>query len=280
MKKTKFFTLLFAAALSPLLLNAQQAPSAVPEEGEAAPKSTRPKQTDKASNQLINNYLAVTGSKQAHSNLRNVVATGTIEEAGRIRKFKLVETQDGKRKVTYTWRHLGREHEVQYAFDGLQSWSQEVKPKEKSSQSYGGQTGKHFQTQRWLLHPFVLPLSASYVFKYQGLDKVYGRPTYVIVGYGKHDERSWFYFDQEKFLITRWGGIGLIAGVEEYMDYSAIRFAKVNGVLLPKEIDLLAEGQPFGTISIDSIEANQVIDSTIFKRPASNIPVLRQRPVQ
>lgn len=38
----------------------------------------RPAATDTASSQLIKNFLAVTGGQQAHIDLQNVVATGTI----------------------------------------------------------------------------------------------------------------------------------------------------------------------------------------------------------
>ena len=68
------------------------------------------------------------------------------------------------------------------------------------------------------------------------------------------DERSWFYFDQERSLLTRWGGKGTIGGVEAYMDYRATSLrSQVNGVLLPKQIDLLAENAAFGSITFDSI---------------------------
>jgi len=100
----------------------------------------------------------------------------------------------------------------------------------------------------------------------------------VVVGYGEKDERSWFYFDQEKFLILRWGGLGQIAGVREYMDYRASRFQRVDGVLLPKTIDLLAENSAYGSITFESILTNQPIEPAHFNPPRSRIPLLRQRP--
>jgi hypothetical protein len=240
----------------------------------------RPKATDTASRKLVENYLTVTGGVAAHIELHNIVATGTIEEAGKTKTFTLIETQDGKRKLTYRWRLLGRDYEVIYAFDGILAWSQEILPKKKPVKTFGGADAKHFIHQRWFIQPFIVPLKASYEFKYQGSAKVGGRPAHVVVGYGKKDERTWFYFDKEKFLLTRWGGIGTVAGIEEYLDYRASRFATVNGVLLPKQIDLLVENSIFGTVTFDSIKANELIDTKTFYAAPSTTPVLRQRPVQ
>ena len=237
----------------------------------------RPKLTDKTSRQLIKNCLAVSGGKQAYIDLVNVTATGNIVEAGKVKSFHLIETQDGRRQLTYTWKHLGRIYKTLYSFDGVQTWQQKLLPKEEHPEPFSGGDATHFARQHWLLQPFIVPLVADYVFKYQGMSKVAGRPAYIITGYGKYNIRSWFYFDKEKHLLTRWGGIGTIAGIEEYMDYRATRFATVNGVLLPKQIELLAENSPFGTITFETISANQPIDSQIFSMPPSTIPTLRQK---
>lgn len=260
------------------LLNAQTATGAANDI--PAESIQRPKTTDKASEQLIQNYLTVTGGKPAHIALRNIVATGTIKEAGKLKSFRLIETQDGKRHLTYTWKHLGRTYETVYSFDGAIAWRQERLPKKQHPESYSGAAATHFIRQRWLIQPFILPLKADYVFQYQGSAKVGGRPTHVVVGYGKQNERTWFYFDKEKSLVIRWGGLGSFAGVKDGLDYRATRFESVDGVLLPKQIDLLAEDAPFGTITFESIQTNQHIDPKSFYLPPSVIPTLRQRTVQ
>lgn len=243
---------------------------------EAAVKA-RPEKTDAASRQLIRNYLTVTGGAEAHEKLQNVVARGTMTEAGRIKQFELIEMQDGRRHLSLSWRHLGRDYKEIFVFDGLEAWKQQILPERKDPEDYFGQEGIHFANQRWLLQPFVLPSVADYTFKYQGAAKVGGRPCHIIVGYGKKDVRSWFYFDKEKFLVLRWGGFGELAGVREYMDYRATKFRRAGGVLLPSEIDLLAENEAFGKIQFDAILPNQKIDLQVFSKPKSRVPVLRQR---
>jgi hypothetical protein len=264
-------------ALAPLALHAQTTNlDPTPD----TPATQRPAETDKTSRQLIKNHLTVAGGKQAYIDLKNLVATGTIVEAGKLKSFHLIETQDGRRQLTYTWKHLGRHYQTLYSYDGVIAWKQELLPKKKHPDFFNGRDSTHFARQRWLIQPFVVPLKADFIFKYQGEAKVGGRPSYLITGYGKQNARSWFYFDKEKSLLTRWGGKGIIGGIEEYMDYRATRFAKVNGVLLPLQIDLLAENAPFGTITFETITANEPIDAKIFYMPPSTIPTLRQKIVQ
>jgi hypothetical protein len=258
------------ACLSPLWMHAQSPESAKTE------ASLRPAHSDSASLQLIDNFFAVSGGKQAYIKLRNVTATGTILEAGHSKSFELIETLDGCRQLTYTWKHLGRTYKKLYSFDGVDTWQQDLLPKEEYPEAFTGRKAQHFARQHWLLQPFVLPLLADFTFKYQGESKVAGRPSYLITGFGKNNTRSWFYFDKERSLLTRWGGKGMIASTEEYMDYQATKFATVNEVLLPQEIELLAENSPFGTITIDSIVANRDLDPKIFYMPPNTIPTLRQ----
>lgn len=270
----RFYILLLFAGTS-ITLNAQdEAP-----DSEAAVK-LRPETSDTASQQLIRNYLVVTGGSEAHRALANVVARGRLTEAGKSKGFELIELQDGRRHLTLTWRHLGRDFEEQQVFNGEETWRQELRPEKKDPEVMGGPAGKHFSTQRWLLQPFVRPAVADYTFNYHGTAKVGGRPCYVVIGFGKEDVRSWFYFDREKSLLLRWGGIGELAGGQEYMDYRASRFKRQAGVLLPLEIELLAEEAAFGSIEFEAILASQEIDATIFNKPQNQTPVLRQRPAQ
>lgn len=262
-------------SICPLFTLAQSEEPAIEE---LAPTDPRPAQSDAASTQLIKNYLAVTGGEEAHLALRNVVAEGTIKESTLQRNFRLIETLDGKRHLTYYWTHLGRKHRVLYVHDGLQTWTQTLEPKKQEPKPYGGPDGTHFASQRWLLQPFTLPMLADYVFKYQGNAKVSGRPAHIVKGYGKKDAHSWFYFDKEKSLLTRWGGAGQIAGVSENMDYRATQFKSVSGVLLPSRIELLVENAAFGQIQFEKIETNQNLDEVSFFIPRSTIPTLRQRP--
>ncbi|MGB0744324.1 MAG: hypothetical protein ACPGSB_07340 [Opitutales bacterium] len=242
----------------------------------------RPAASDGASLQLVQNYLTVTGGKEAHDRLLNVVATGTSKISTLQKRFQLVETQDGKRHLRYTWTLLGRQYEEVYVFDGLMGWKQKIKPELEDAVPYADTSaeGMHFIHQRWLLQPFVLPSSADYVFKYQGGARVRGRPTHIVVGYGKKDERSWFYFDKEKFLLLRWGGIGSMAEVRVPIDYKAYRFKRVGGVLLPREIEMIAGGDVFGKIVFESFEVNQSIGDINFTMPPPTVPVLRQRTSQ
>lgn len=238
----------------------------------------RPNQSDAASSQLVQNFLNVSGGRDRHNRLRNVVATGTIKESTLERRFELIETSSGQRHLTYEWTHLGRSHKVVYAHDGVETWKQDLAPKKDHPDTVGGIDGQHFGEVLWLIHPFTLPRMADYVFEYRADSKVKGRPAHLVKGFGKNNRPLWFYFDQENFLITRWGSIGLIAGVEEYMDYQATKFQRIDGLVFPSEIELVAENSVYGQVVFESIRTNQDLGGLSFFKPHSTIPMLRQRP--
>ncbi|MEM8866900.1 MAG: hypothetical protein AAGC73_01405 [Verrucomicrobiota bacterium] len=243
-------------------------------------KFTRPEYDDPTSRKLIKNYLTATGGKQAHIDLQSVYASGTITEAGKTKSFELVERQDGRRHLTYTWRHLGRDYKEVIAFDGVIAWKQKLSPKKGIPQELSKIEAWHFANQRWLIQPFVVPLKAKYVFVYQGSSKVAGRDSHLIVGLTQDGEKSFHYIDKETFLVTRWGGYGYIGGIKEYLDYQATRFEYVGGVLLARELTLIAETQAFGKVVFDDFEANPDLDLKMFYQPPDDLPTLRQRPVQ
>lgn len=254
--------------------------SAADGDGEIARVPARPDSNDGASERLLDNYLTASGGNQAHLALENVVALGTLEEAGKSKKFELIETRDGKRHLTLSWRWLGRDYREIFVFDGRSAWRQEIAPGYEDPEEETGLDGLHFANQRWLLQPFVAPLRADFAFKYQGTARVRGRPCHVVVGFGRNDERSWFYFDREKFLLIRWGGYGGFAGVKEHKDYRATEFRRVDGILLPGRIDLIVDDNAYGEIRFDSILTNQRIDPGVFQKPPDQTPVLRQRTVE
>ena len=258
---------------------ARPAPEAAAAESEDGETYPRPEATDAASEKLIRNYLVQSGGRDAHNALRSTVATGTVNEAGKRKSFKLVETRDGKRFLRHRWKHLGREHETIRGFDGETTWRQTLRPEKQPPETFGGVEARHFRQQRWFLHPFLPPLADAHVFQYRGKARVRGRPAHLVLAHGPGKQRSWFYFDAETFLVVRHGGLSRFAGSEDYLDYRTRRFAPVGGVLMPRKLELLAEDDAFGTIDLDSVEANRPVDPDVFRKPPDETPVLRQQSV-
>lgn len=262
------------------LVHAQEA---VAQTDDEKPQIIRPERSDGTSKKLISNYLAASGGAAKHRLLRNVKVTGEYKEAKDLKYFTLVETDTGQRYLKLHWKLRGIEYEQIYAYDGVETWQHRPIPddgKRNLPKSYKGRSGIHFAHQRWFFHPFNLPLSAKYVFEYQGTDEVAERSSYMVVGYGPKDERTWFYFDQQTFLVTRWGGIGPVSGGQAYLDYQAKGFRPVDGIFLPTGLIMLAKGQPYGEISFKTIETNVAIEEDLFTKPTVTIPTLRQVPVQ
>ena len=207
--------------------------------------------------------------------------TGQYQEANDLKRFTLVETRQGQRYLQLRWKLRGIQHEQIYAYDGQQCWQQRSLPKDKKRnlpKTYKGRAASHFIHQRWFFHPFTPPLADDYVFDYAGTDTVAKRPTHLLVGYGPNNERSWFYLDQQTFLVTRWGGIGAVAGGQAYLDYQAKGFKAVDGIFLPTGLNLLAQDQVYGEIRFDRIETNVDVADSLFTQPVANIPTLRAAP--
>lgn len=273
---------LFTTITSLLLLTS----SALTAQSNAAPTEEevntikRPEHSDGPSLKLISNYLTASGGEAAHQAVLNVFASGTYKESSQLKYFKLVETHKGERHLTLSWTYQGRKYEEITVFDGVDCWTQELKPKEQPPKDFKGLDANHFKHQRWFIPPFTTPLSTRYDFQYQGNAKVAGRPAYLVVGFGPQDERSWFYFDKENFLITQYGGIGKLGRQAGYLDYRATKFKSVDGVFFPSEITLLAKDQAYGEIVVKELKTNVELGSKQFYKPQSKIPVLRSRPRQ
>ena len=245
------------------------------------PKIVRPESSDSSSLKLIQNYLTASGGKKVHNKLQNVKVTGEYREAKDSKNFTLIETFKGERYLQLNWKLRGIQYEQLYVYDGLEAWQRRTLPDDKKRnlpKAYNGLPANHFINQRWFFQPFIPPLSPKYVFEYSGTDKVASRPSYLVVGYGAKNERTWFYFDKETFLVTRWGGIGAVARGETYLDYQAKGFKKVDGLFLPTGLTLLAKGQPYGEVIFESIETNVDIEPGFFTEPVIQIPTLRTVP--
>ncbi len=258
-------------------LAAQESPPASAEE---KPAIQRPERSDKTSLKLIQNYLTASGGEAAHKARLNVSATGTYKEFNQLKYFTLIETHTGQRKLILRWTYQGRKHEEITVFDGVNCWTQVLKPKEQPARDLKGLDANHFKHQRWFIHPFTNPLSARYVFQYQDDARVVGRPAYLIVGFGPDNDRSWFYFDKENFLVTQYGGIGKVGPKEGYLDYRATKFKSIDGIFYPSALTLMAKDQAYGEIVIKELETNVDLDAKQFYKPQSKIPVLRSRPRQ
>lgn len=170
----------------------------------AESKITRPESSDSTSEKLIANYLAASGGIEAHTALKNVFVRGDIIEGKELKHFELTETSDGKRRLRLYWTLRGVDYDHVYCFDGQELWQHRRLPldgKRNLTANYSGPDAVHFQHQRCFFHPFTDPLLQDYVFAYMGSDKTGKRDSYLVVGYGPKNERTWFYFDKENFLV-------------------------------------------------------------------------------
>jgi hypothetical protein len=256
-------------------LVAQTTTEIATEEGNTV--NTRPDSSSPAALKIIQNYITASGGYKNHLNIKSILAKGTITEANLTRSFELIETSEGLRHITYRWRKQGRDHVETMASNGSIVWSQQTAPKSIPAKVIKGAEAVHFINQFWFLNPALAAKKTDFVYAIQGSAKVFSRSTYLVIAYNPQNVRSWFYFDKETFLPIRWGGLGKVAGSEEYLDYRSTRFEYTDGVLRPKAIDLIVENDAFGTINFSSIQSNVEVDQENFELPVYESPVLRQK---
>ena len=236
----------------------------------------RPLQTDAASERLIQNHLVASGGILAHSRINNIAVEGTQQIRSETKAFTLIETNDGKRHLTYRWKHLGRQYEEIYVFDGLRAWKQVRLPSPQPAKSLVGLEGAHFGSVHWFLQPFTLPMRGSYEFSFDRASRVGTRESYRVNGSGKQGIQQSFHFDKETALLIRWGGDGLVAGSQQRLNYQATHFTAVEGVQFPKAISLLIGTKPYGYIRIERLTTNVDISMIDFFRSGRKTPTLRQ----
>lgn len=241
------------------------------------PEVTRPEKSDPAALKIVKNYQVASGGLDTHASLRSLSIKGSITEAGETKNFELIETREGQRLITYRWKKLGRHYVETIASDGTDVWEQRTKPEKDFARTMKGPRATHFSHQYWFLQPALNPGENGFIYQLQGSAKILGRPCYIVLAWAPNNEKTWLYIDKETFLLLRWGGLGQVASATEYIDYRSTRFRPIHGVLMPSSIDLVFENDAFGTISIDSIEANIEANFSIFKMPVENSPVLRQQ---
>ena len=75
-------------------------------------------------------------------------------------------------------------------------------------------------------------------------------------------------FDKEKSLLIQWGGTGILGGRRIDISYLATAFKRVDGILFPSKVSVMAKGSVLGTYTIDTIEIEGDFDKRIlYKRP-------------
>jgi hypothetical protein len=222
--------------------------------------------------EIIDNYYEVIGGKEAMMKLKNVTMSATANTQGMELPIQIVNTADGKMKVSIEVQGMTI---VQPAFDGETGWQtnfQTMQPEKMDDQAneiMKDQAGDFPDA-------FLNYQKKGYAATLEGEETVDGAATYKIkltkkpiMVDGKEEENaSYYYFDKDSGVVimtSTEAKAGPTKGMkmESYMsDYQ-----EVNGIYFPFAMEQKVNGQTAMSMVIDKIEMNKEVDDTMFAFP-------------
>ena len=223
----------------------------------AAPGPDKPKAED-----ILDNYIKITGGKEAHEKIKSLTAKGRVEAAAQGIKGQLALYFAAPNKL-YELMDIPGLDKREQGYDGKVAW-------EKSTV-----TGARILTgeeKAATVREATLDADVNWRQLYQkaelaGEEAVNGKPAYKVIMTPNEGAPSTRFYDKESGLLVKsietvTSAMGKITTEALISDYK-----KVNGVLFPHKIKQTALGQS-ADITFDSIEANTEIPKDRFDLPA------------
>lgn len=222
--------------------------------------------------EIIDNYFEVIGGKEAIANVKSTTMTATIKTQGMELPATMVNTADGKMKVSINFQ--GMEF-VQPAFNGETGWQTNMmtmQPEKMDDEQNAMMKDQAGDFPDALLNY----KDKGYTATLEGEETVDGVETYKIklvkkplMIDGKEVENaSYYFFDKDsgvQIMTRSEAKVGQMKGmtVEAYMsDYQ-----EVDGLYFPFSMENKINGQPQASIVIDKIELNKEVDEAMFAFP-------------
>lgn len=222
----------------------------------AAPGPDKPK-----GDEILDNYVKVTGGKEAYAKLHNIVSHGTMEIAGAGVKGTLdsYHTAPNKMYVEINFQGIGK---VEQGFDGKIGWEKSV---------LNGSRILDGDEKASLARESVFNGDVSWRELYSkaelaGEEKVEDKPAYKVILTAKEGPPVTRYYDKETGLLVKTvetlkTAMGQITSETLYKDYK-----KVDGVLMPFAMRQNVLGQVIN-ITVTKAEANAEIAKNRFDLP-------------
>lgn len=222
--------------------------------------------------EIIDNYFEVIGGKEAIANVKSTTMTATIKTQGMELPATMVNTADGKMKVSINFQ--GMEF-VQPAFNGETGWQTNMmtmQPEKMDDEQNAMMKDQAGDFPDALLNY----KDKGYTATLEGEETVDGVETYKVkllkkplMIEGKEVENaSYYFFDKDsgvQIMTRSEGKSGQMKGmtVEAYMsDYQ-----EVDGLYFPFSMENKINGQSQASIVIDKIELNKEVDDAMFAFP-------------
>ena len=222
--------------------------------------------------EIIDNYFEVIGGKEAMAEIKSTTMNATIKTQGMELPATMVNTSDGKMKVSIEFQGMSI---VQPAFDGKTGWQTKfmtMQPEKMDDE----QNALMKDQAADFPDAFLNYKEKGYTATLEGEETVDGVETHKIklvkkplMIDGKEVENATYYFfdkDSGVQIMTRSEAkSGQMKGmvIESYMsDYQ-----EVDGLYFPFSMEQKVNGQSQASIVVDKIELNKEVDNAMFAFP-------------
>lgn len=222
--------------------------------------------------EIIDNYFEVVGGKEAMAKVNNVTMTATASTQGMELPITIVNTTDGKMKVSISFQGM---EIVQPAFNGETGWQtnmmtmQPEKMDEQTNQLMKDQAGDFPDA-------FLNYKKKGYTATLEGEESVEGTAAYKIkltkkpmMVDGKEEENSSYYFFDKDSGVMLMSTTEAKAGPTKGMKIESLMsdYQEVNGIYFPFSMEQKVNGQTMMSMTINKIDVNGTIDDKMFAFP-------------
>ncbi len=221
---------------------------------------------------ILAKYYATTGGKVHWDSLQNVRMTGTVLTQGMEIPIQILQTADGKQKVSI--RFQGEEI-TQVAFNGEQGWNMNFGTQRPELMSPEANANMKQQVKDFP-DAFLNYRKKGYQATLEGKEAIEGKPAYKIkllkspfkLGGQEQENVVFYFFDPENFLLVAMRNTSRSeqtrgASVETLLD----DYRSVNGLLFPFASKISYNGMPGEAIQLLRIETNVPVDAGQFAFP-------------
>lgn len=222
--------------------------------------------------EILSNYYANTGGKARWEQLRNVRMSGTVLTQGVEVPVTILQTSDGKQKVSIWFRG---EEITQVAFNGEQGWNMNFVTQRPEPMSPEANANMKQQVTDFP-DAFLNYRKKGYLAALEGQEAIQGKPAYKVkliksplkVNGQEQENVVYYFFDPDNYLLVAMRNTSRSeptrgASVETLLD----NYRTVNGLLFPFVSKISYNGQPGEAIQIDNIETNVPVDPGLFAFP-------------
>ncbi|WOO39271.1 hypothetical protein [Rubellicoccus peritrichatus] len=228
--------------------------------------------TDAASKKILETHLRSLGGLGRIMTIRNTVSKGILKEAKEDYDMVYYRAAPDKIRVETSQTFMGRPQTLIEGYNGEIAWEYDKRSENAFPKEVSAKQAADLIQEADFYGPLVNWEEKGYVFKYEGEVKSRGRKHYLLKMFYPNGRTVYFYFDAKTLLVTRVGREKNVRNTLVDTDVYYTKYDRVDGIWMPVKYEFALEDQIFGSLTLDSIEANQPMDLEIF-----NVPKIKER---